>query len=207
MASKPAAVLKYFMGNTSYLKFIDHRNTRIPKPSSGADIPMANYTKDDIKGIECKHAVYRANGDHDVLLIKERIHLKDGTTVPNVRLVYDYQRDFWIAKPGYRKYTQKKTTELMSRLQKFSCNQATLVENISRALGRPGFKGQLRQVCKSPYVYGADIPTPVLVKQAYKDKFPDCVSLNSVAAMDTETDAIKGKEEILIISLTYKEKV
>ena len=168
---------------------------------------MATYAKEDIKGIECKHVGYRAYGDHDIVLIKERIHLKDGTTVPNIRLVRDYQRDYYIAKPGYRKYTQKKTSELLSRLDKYSCNQATLVEKISRSLGRPGFKGQLRQVCKSPYVYGADIPTPVLIKQSYREKFPDCASLNSVAAMDTETDVLKGTEEILMISLTFKEKV
>lgn len=165
--------------------------------------------KEDIKGFECKHAVYVPAQDgskSDILFVKESIHLKDGTRVPNVRMIQDFKRDFYITKEGFRNHTDKKEWEDTKKLQKFSTNQNRLIESIGRAFGRPAIKGSLKMVANNPYLYGADITTPTLAKKRYMDEFPDCRSINSVAVLDIETDVVKGHEEPIYIGATFKDK-
>lgn len=159
-----------------------------------------------IKGIECKHVNYRSDGQDDVLLIKERVHFPDGSTAPRVRLKYNQNRDFWITKEGFRKYKQKKTFEKLDRLQKFSTTQTHLVKNIGKALGMGSYNGNLRMICRNPYVYGADIPITVLTKNMYKKRFTDCISENTVAVLDIETNVVSEEKEILMVSITYKDR-
>lgn len=168
----------------------------------------AEIAKELIKGYECKHAVYRADRErkNDIIFIKENIHLLDGTIVPNTRIIKNYKRPFWVTKTGYRNHEQKKTYEFINKTQKFESTQTRLAESISKALGRPSFNNNVKMVCRSPFVYGADVTTPVLIKKAYKTKWADCISMNSVAVLDIETDVVNGTEEIISIALTYKNK-
>lgn len=160
-------------------------------------------------GFECKHVNYvKSLGDSndDLLFIKEYEHFSDGTRRPNVRMIKNYKRDFWITRPNFRNHEEKREFEKMSRLQKFPSTQATLVNNIRRALGQgPAKDNRLSVACRSPYVYGADVSTPVLVKNYYQTKWKDLISINTMAAIDAETSMIT--EEIIMLSVTSKEKV
>jgi hypothetical protein len=171
--------------------------------------------KKEIKGYECKHAVYRSwkpgNGDYsgkpsDLILVKENIHYADGTIEPNVRLLHDFQREFWITMPGYQKHADKKEWELDKRCIKKTCTQVDLPKKVAQAMGYQSSHLPLRRLARSQYLYGCDVTTPVLVKHHYKTKWTDCISKASVAVLDLETDVVWGTEEILSGSLTFKDR-
>lgn len=167
-------------------------------------------SKDQIKGFECKHAIYTPANDgsnDDVVIVKEVVHTKDGRLIPRLRFFENYKRDFYITREGFRKHQEKKEWEHLNRLQKFSCRQTELVPSIVRAIGYGNPNGSLRRVARSPYLYGADISTPTLIKQyMYRDRWPDAVSNNRVAVFDIETDVVEGTGDPIYLSLTFKDK-
>lgn len=158
------------------------------------------------KGFECKHAIYvTANNQtpNDLVFVKEVEHFTDGTTVPRTRLLRNHKRDFWITKEELRNHQEKREWADMREVRKFSSTQFALADTISRALGRGTPKDRrLSVVCRSPYVYGADVTTPVLVKHHYMKSWPDNITVNTIAALDTETDM--ETEEIIMLSITCK---
>lgn len=168
-----------------------------------------NFTEADIVGIECKHAVYCAPQDRndrdDAIFVKEVVHLKDGRLIPRTTLVENYKRTFYMERN--QNYKEKKTQQKLQRLQQFACTQRNLMASIGRALGyKP--QGGLRTIARNPYLYGADITTPTLLKQEYRDRSPKALSANRVAVFDIETDVVNGKGDIPIcMSLTFKDRV
>lgn len=168
------------------------------------------YTEDQIKAVECKHAVYvQANdgSNDDALFVKEVIHTHDGQLIPNTRIIENYERTFYITREGHRNHKEKKTQEKLSKLQKFTCTQRNLIPAIGRALGRGKMNGGLRRIARNPYIYGADITTPTLLKHEYQVKNPDVVSTNGVAVFDIETDVVHGTEDPILLALTFKDNV
>lgn len=166
--------------------------------------------KAKIKGLECKHATYvKANdgSQDDILVIKENIHTTDGDVVPNVHIIKNYKRNFWLTKEGHQRYTQKKEWEDINKLQRFSSTQGRLLENIAKAMGRPGMRGGLRTFGRNPYLYGADITTPTLLKHQYQQRFPNAISDNTVAVIDIETDVVEGHGRPIYVSITFRDKV
>lgn len=168
------------------------------------------YTKDDIQGVECRFAVFCEPPEgmkDDIHLVKEVIHLKDGSKVPNVRIVKNYERPFWVTKKGFQNHKQKKEWEDISKLREFKSTQSQLVTNAARAIEQPWFNGNLRKLARSPYLYGADILSTALIKQMYQEKYPELITPFSVASFDTETDVVHGTEEVIMATLSCKSKV
>lgn len=164
------------------------------------------FKEADIKGYEFKHGCYVEHEGRDIVLVKENIHLKDGRVIPNVRRIEDYPVYFWITRKQYQNHKDKKEWEEESRCQKFKATRSTLVPAIQRAMGRAPKKANLRHLARSQYLYGCDVTSPVLLKQAYQEKWPDCVSESTVAALDIETDVVHGTDDIICIGLTFKKK-
>lgn len=163
----------------------------------------------NVIGYECRRATYVVAKDKrsDVLAIKEYTHYDDGTIVPNMRYIVDYKRNFWITKPAFRNHKDLKDWEHVSKLQKYTTTQLTMNRAIARALQYNGSDLSLKSLAASPYLYGADIGTPSIVKHHYQKKWPNAVSpACTVATLDIETDVNWGTEEIIIISYTYKTK-
>ena len=166
--------------------------------------------KENINAIECRFAVQCPRPKdqiRDLHVVKEIIHTKDGKTAPNLRLIWDYKRPFWITKKGCRNHQQKKEWEKLDNLQQFSCTQSNLISSVAQAMGEPWYKGDLRKLCRSPYIYGADILSTALIKQRYKAQYPDVSTGFSVACFDVETDVLYGTEEIIMATLSYKDRV
>ena len=82
-----------------------------------------------------------------------------------------------------------------------------MADRIWQAVDGFGQHRGLRQVLDNPYVYGANVTPTILIRNEYQKHFTDCTTLKQVAALDTETDVIKGTDEIILISLTFKDKV
>lgn len=163
----------------------------------------------DVKGYECKFAQYipsQFNDQSDMLFIKENVHLKDGRIVPNIRMKKDFERDFAITREGHRNHSGKKDGELIERLQFFKTNQRQMTNKIAKALGRFQGGSSLKMLARSPYLYGCDITTPCLLKEQYYRKYPDLASIYSVACLDIETDVVTESDEILSVSLTFKDR-
>lgn len=170
----------------------------------------ATFAKEDIVGIECRFATFiePAQGSKDDYhLVKELVHLKDGRQVPNLRVIKNYKRPFYITRKAFQKHKDKKEWESLDKLQKFETTQSKLTMSIARALDQPGFKGSLRRLCNNPYVYGADITSTALLKQSYMDRFPGLNTKHSVAVLDIETDVVFGTGEIIMATVSFKDRV
>lgn len=165
--------------------------------------------KEDILGYECRFVVFCNNrrSSNDLHLIKEIIHTKDGRQIPNLRKIYNYKRPFWVANKANRRYTQPKEWEDVSKLRRFETTQSRLPVAIARALGNPGWNGNIRTLYENPYLYGADILSTALIKEKYQTSFPNLITPFSVAAFDTEKDMINGTEEINMATISFKERV
>lgn len=167
---------------------------------------------EDVKGLECRHVVYippiEYRGD-DYHLVKEIVHYKDGRREPNTRILKNYKRPYWIAKKGYRRYSQKKEWEDVSHLTRHECTQSMLVEDAAKKLDMFGeFKGGLKKLSRNPYLYGSDIlSTSVIKQEKYRNNWPDINTPSSIAASDTETDMIHGHRRVIMQTLSYRNRV
>lgn len=159
--------------------------------------------------IECRHAIYSRSSDgvNDIHLIKEQVHLPDGTKKPNVRIVRNYPRPFYIERKGSRDYKEFKECREKEFLIRYESTQTKLTESVATALGMTYFRGSLRTLCaKEPYVYGVDINASSIIKHAYQKKW-DVQTYYSVAGFDTETDVVHGHGEIMMSTLAFENKV
>lgn len=160
---------------------------------------------------ECRFATYVKPpnySDPDLHVVKEILHLEDKTSVPNMRLVWDYKRPFWITKKAQRNFTQYIDYIEESRCNKYFSTQTKLVESIGRALGKKVNPWtDLRTICSEPYIFGADIKSTACIKQEYKKAFPNINTEFSVAVFDIETDMLHGTEESIMATLSFKDKI
>jgi hypothetical protein len=169
-----------------------------------------------IKGYECKHVVYSAsqNNYDDLLTIKENIHYNDGSIKSNLRFIKNFERSFYLTYPRYRTHKTKKEFENIEHCQEFKSTERLLPNSVRKAIGYGYAKTYFSQLKNNPYIYGLNIKTPVIVKKMYMDKYPNCISENSLAVLDIETDEISDLKSNdinnkipIYIGLTYKDKV
>lgn len=164
--------------------------------------------------MECRFAFYSKSkspdDNRDLHVVKEIQHFTDaeGKIIykPNLRLVYDYKRDFYVTKKGLQNHESKKEWEDISNLNLFKSRQTDLVFNAAKALGKPYFRGSLRDLHSSPYLYGTDISSTSLIKQGYMNRW-DITTPYSNAVFDTETDVLHGTNEIMMATFSLKETV
>jgi hypothetical protein len=163
-----------------------------------------------IVGVECRFATYcppPEEGMPDLHVVKEVINYSDGTTKPNVRLLKDYKRDFYVTKKGRRDHQDKKEWEDITALDRFETTQSKLLQAIPRALGTPWVKGDLRRLAQSPYLYGADILSTAVIKKQYQDRSPNTNTKYRAAPFDTETDVLHGTNKIIMATIACDNKV
>jgi hypothetical protein len=170
---------------------------------------IGSLSKDDILGYECKHIFYvqsAANLDDDLLVVKETIHAKDGRHVPRLRFVKNYKRSFYITKPHFRNHKDKRDWAPLKEMDEFKSTQRHLPKEIVKRLGSGNPKNGIRRICRSPYVYGADISTKALLKKRYRDQYPDLVSNNDVAVVDLEWRVDGGQDgDVLLATITHRD--
>lgn len=166
--------------------------------------------EDNIAAYECVHASYvrsQFGPKKDAIVVKELIHTKDGRRVPNLRVITNFQRDFYVTKELLRNHKDKRPYEDIKNLVKHTCSQHELHDRVPRALGRPGMRGSMRQIARSPYLYGTDIKTPVIIKRKYKDRYKVEPTPASYAVYDIETNMNSETEELIMSSITMKNKI
>jgi len=165
--------------------------------------------QNDIVSRECRHVThlpYKEGYRKDTHIIKEILHYEDGTSKKNLRIVEDYKRPFWITKPYYQKHKQKKESEELTKLNKYTCTQSDMPTAIASRLGSKyvGCK-TMRDVSSSPYLYGSDISSNVIIKQEYMTAFPDTVTDYHVVGLDLEWDVVD--DWISVITIMDKDRM
>ena len=167
-------------------------------------------SESDIIGRECRFGTYcdGGNGKDDLVVAKEYLYTKDGRRIPNIAHFPNYERTFYVTQKGFQKHYEKLEWEDRSKLVEFRCTEAEVAERAARATRMYGQRITKKTVAVSPYVYGYDISTTALIKQMYKDKFPDFIHpTSSVAALDIETNVKTVEKEVLVVGLTFRETV
>lgn len=149
--------------------------------------------------LEAKHVFYvpsQRNPNDDACFVKEYEHRSDGTMVPNLRMIKNYQREWYITKEGFRKHKDKKESEDINRLTKRTSNTRMMPKLIAQALQLPTNNLNMRMLARSQYLYGTDITPETLIKKKYQTTWPDAISASSVAVLDLETDVGDGRRDI-----------
>ena len=159
---------------------------------------------------ECRFAVYcppPEPGIPDLHVVKEIVHELDGSTRSNLRFLYDHKRPYWITNKGCQNHKDKKEWEYLNRVTRFESTQTNLFNSVANAIGTPWFRGDMRKLNASPYIYGTDILSTALIKRKYQDQFPGLNTPYSSASLDTETDVLHGTNRIVMATLSMKERV
>lgn len=161
----------------------------------------------------CMHVTYIRHAfdkSQDALVVKERVKdTKTGEETPRLKIIPNYQRPVHIVKKALQTYTQKKDYEYLANCDEYRSNQANLANIIKRALGVHGDYVKLKELCRSPFVYGADVTPSVLYKKdaddAAEEVNGDWRPNMTVAAADYETDVVNGHEQIISGAITYNQ--
>lgn len=151
----------------------------------------------EVKHRECRFVTHlpRNKTRPDTHIVKEALTLEDGSIVPNLRLITDYQRPFYLTKEAYRNHEQKKELEQVGKLEKFNTNQSDLAKAINLRLNNSHANTYYGRLTSSPYLYGSDVTSTSLIKNTYNvnaEKKGIAGSPYSFATFDLETDIDDG---------------
>jgi hypothetical protein len=108
-----------------------------------------------------------------------------------------------VTKKFWRNHKEKKEYELLERVDTYHCSQSDLAYQIAKVLGCG--PNSLRNLANSPYLYETDIHSCVLLKHAYRTKYPDRFTPFSVATLDLETSL--DDKSILIATVAMQDKL
>jgi len=158
---------------------------------------------------ELRHVLHvRANKTNpDSHIIRETLHFSDGHKKNQVRVEKDFKRPVYITLPGRRNYKQHKEREHKSNLDCRYTTESNLSSAIARALGNHTLYGSVRQMCNSPYVFGAASSSVVLIRRAYKQKWNVPPTPQRYLAYDLETCVFDEGGSIIIAALAIDEIV
>jgi len=156
-----------------------------------------------ITGRECRFVTHlpEIKGERvDTHVIKEVIHYEDGTMAPNLKIIENFERPFYITKKHFQNHKDKKEAELVTNVNKYEATESNLANAIAIRLGKNGYKrNQMRDVIDSPFLYGVDISSSAILKKMYMDKWPDIVTPFNVATFDIEVSLYT--DEIIVITV------
>ena len=161
---------------------------------------------------ELKHVTHRkkTSNSKDVTFLKERITLEDGTVIPNLKIIEDYKRPFYITKPIYRNHKQVKEAESIDKLDKYYSTESDMPHAIFKALKKPKFgRANMRDVKVSSdhmYVYGADVDPSTILSLEYKDK-SDIITPSKVGFLDIENHPYRKILSVVTFVHRDEEKV
>lgn len=129
----------------------------------------------------------RATYKNEDTLIKSVVHtLEDGTEKREYEFVKNKHRAFYITRKPKRNHEQKKSTERVENVQKFTCTQSDLVTTLPLKLGFPDNRKPFRFARDNPYIYGIDQHIEFLEKK--QDNEGVDAGLYKYGAMDIEYD-------------------
>lgn len=166
-----------------------------------------NVNKEDISTKECKFALEMSHiKEKDLTMYKEKLVLNNGEVVKRVVVLEDFLKPIWVTKPNLRNHSEKKEYELKGNCIEYMTTRTQEMNTLSRALKIPLSKfSKPWNIYKNQYVYGTDIKHSEYLKYQYNKK-GGIFSTSEMAVFDTETSVLDDKQEIVIATLTFKNK-
>lgn len=149
----------------------------------------------------------------DVVVVKVHTHYDDNTVKPELMYVESPKRSFYVTKPGQRTHQFKREWEDLANVDSYTCYNHELESEVFRVLN--GFRARrpprLRELCASPYLYGADIDIQTLIKKKLQDLFEQSglkPTSFTTGFLDTEANMLVGSNnETILITVTHENKV
>lgn len=143
----------------------------------------------------------------DAVVTKQHVHYPDGR-VGSELVVYDKPvRSFYVTKKQYQNHTDKKESEYLTHLDRYQVENSRMEYEIFRALNgfTPNRRPRLRELCASPFLYGADISIEALIKNKCKTVFEKSGLVQqrvTTGFLDAET-SVQAEDYGRLIMLTY----
>lgn len=161
-------------------------------------------------GYELRHVTYTTDRkkNNDLLVANEYQHFADGTRKKHLRLIKNMKREVWVVKKGQRTFQDIKQWIKEDSCDRYECRQLDLYKQVNRACdGEGGWCKSTSDALNNPYVFGCSITPQTVLKDRYYRKFKDFITpYSSVAVLDTETDVLHGTEDVVLVTITMKEK-
>ena len=154
----------------------------------------------------------RAEGHNAVGVTEDNVtEYEDGTEEHHTKLALykDPKRPFWVTKPQFRDHDYKREFERMDHCDEYICHDSELEGTLAQALGYSAAyrRRGLRQLCSSPYVYGADMDTETLIKQAYRAHAPAGKMAHITrGGLDIESE-VRGDKRINLITYIHENQI
>lgn len=158
------------------------------------------------KNVECRFAVHVPFliNDNDYHLVKEQVHNDDGTITPNLRIITNYERPFYVTKKAFQNHNDKKEYEDIDKVITFRSVQNKLRDNVAKALGKGYSRDNIRRLSSSPYLYGTDLISTSYIKNEY-NKACKLSTEFSIATLDIEFDVVSEKKQINLITVVFND--
>ena len=157
--------------------------------------------------------------DGDAVSVCEHIYYDDGRIEPNLRVVVNPKRTFYITKKHLQALqTDKKEREHINNLDRFVCPNRSLIQNAyTKLTGKPpikspkGWKIMNEFVKTSPYLYAGGLSIESLIKIKYAKDFEKTgLELAPVTSgmLDIEISINPETEgQLLCYTLTHENKI
>lgn len=141
------------------------------------------------------------NVREDTHIVKEILHYDDGTSAPNLNIINNFKRPYWLVKEMHQNFKQKRESIEKTKCNMYTSTETDLAANIGMRLGFRyiGVK-DIRKIRDSPYVFGIDITSSTYINSIYKEKYPDKITNYTVGVYDIEADV--DTQEISIASIS-----
>lgn len=152
------------------------------------------------------HSCKVFNGVDEAIIVKEKIADVDDdgkiTFSNHLNTIVNPKRTFYIHQNKYRNYKYKIEYAPISECDAVQCYNKELDQALKRELRIFSNKHMtMRDLCNSPYVYGADIDIEVLIKIRYLKRLKDVTILPkfTFGALDLEVSVL-GDDRIMLSS-------
>ena len=154
------------------------------------------------------HSTRAFNNFEEGIIVKEKLAIPqaDGTYKfeDSLSTIKNPKRSFYIHQKKYQDYKYKIEYAKIDQCDKYTCYNRELEQEIKNRVGIYSNKRMsLRELCNSPYLYGADIDIEVLIKIAYMNKVKgvDITPKYSFGALDLEVSVIELDGRIMLASI------
>ena len=156
------------------------------------------------------HSTHVRTDKNEAIVVKEKVATQndDGTVTfsNNLNTIVNPKRKYYIHQTRYRNYEYKIEYVPLNQCDEFICYNKDIERDIRKRLDlyETGKFGSLRELCNSPYLYGADVNIEVLIKIGYMKKVKEVPILPkyTFGALDLEVSVL-GDEQINLASYCF----
>ena len=155
------------------------------------------------------HSCHVDNGVDEAIVVKEKVAIPDGSGgyrfEGRLNVIENPKRTFYIHQERYRNYKYKIEYVDKEQCDEYVCKNRDLEREVKNKLGIYSNKRMLlRELCDSPYLYGADVNIEVLVKIRYMNgtKEANILPKYTFGSIDLEVSVL-GDGQIILASYCY----